>query len=83
MRIISAADSVSLAIQRTKEFLFKPFSWGTYLKLGLVAIITEGLGHNFQSSSHKSQPSVHSPFVYPGFHPSPLMIAECAPTADF
>jgi hypothetical protein len=76
MRIISAADSVSLAIQRTKEFLFKPFSWGTYLKLGLVAIITEGLGHNFQSSSHKSQPSVHGPFEYSPFHLSPLMIAE-------
>lgn len=75
MRTISAADSVSPAIQRTREFLFKPFTWGTYLKLGLVAIITEGLGNNFHSSSHKSQPSVHSPFVCPACHLSPLMIA--------
>src|SRR5208337_4757057 len=49
---ISAADCVSPAVQRTKEFLFRPFSWGTYLKLGLVAIITEGIGDNFRSSNH-------------------------------
>jgi len=54
MSPISAADSVSPAIQRTKEFLFRPFSWGTYLKLGLVAIITEGIGDNFRSSGHGS-----------------------------
>jgi hypothetical protein len=41
---ISAVDSVSLAIQRTREFLFRQFTWGTYLKLSLVAIITEGVG---------------------------------------
>ena len=40
MRAISAVDSVSPAIQRTREFLFRPFTWGTYLKLGLVAIIS-------------------------------------------
>lgn len=51
MRAISAVDAVSLAIERTKEFLFRPFKWGTYLKLGLVAIITEGLGENFNSST--------------------------------
>ncbi len=51
MRAFSAADSVSLAIQRTREFLFRPFNWGTYLKLGLVAIITEGSWSNFRSSS--------------------------------
>jgi hypothetical protein len=50
MRVLSAADSVSPAIQRTRELLFKPFSWGTYLKLGLVAIITEGAGSNLRSS---------------------------------
>jgi hypothetical protein len=49
---ISAADSVSPAIQRTREFLFRPFQWGTYLKLGLVAIITEGIGSNSRSSTH-------------------------------
>ena len=44
MHTISAADSVFPAIRRTREFLFRPFVWGTYLKLGLVAIVTEGLG---------------------------------------
>ncbi|MGA2752483.1 MAG: hypothetical protein ABSE53_01855 [Terracidiphilus sp.] len=51
MRPISAVDAVSPAIERTREFLFRPFKWGTYLKLGLVAIITEGLGSNFHSST--------------------------------
>ncbi len=65
MRAISAADAVSPAIQRTKELLFRPFNWGTYLKLGLVAIITEGLGNNFRSSSHNAQRSTgHGPMIH-------------------
>ena len=76
MRTISAADAVSPAIQRTREFLFRPFSWGTYLKLGLVAIITEGLGSNFQSSTHGSGTSSgHGPMVTPPFHLAPVWIA--------
>src|ERR1700677_2614542 len=63
MRAISAADSVPVAIQRTRDFLFRPFNWGTYLKLGLVALITEGLGGNFQSSSLNRQPSGHGPVM--------------------
>lgn len=59
MRAISAPDSVSLAVQRTREFLFRQFTWGTYLKLGLVAIVTEGLGSNFNSSSHKVRTTTH------------------------
>jgi len=51
MRAISAADAISPAVERTKQLLFRPFSWGTFLKLGLVALITEGLGSNFRSSS--------------------------------
>ena len=57
MRAISAADSVSLAVQRTRQFLFTNFSWGTYLKLGLVAIITEGFGSNSRSSSNSFRSS--------------------------
>jgi hypothetical protein len=69
MRAISAADAVSPAIQRTRDFLFRPFSWATYLKLGLVAIITEGLGSNFQSSSHSNHPSGSHPSGHmPNFH---------------
>jgi hypothetical protein len=69
MRAFSAADSVSVAIQRTKDFLFRPFTWGTYLKLGLVAIITEGVGTNFQSSSHRGSSSGQGPS---GFSPASL-----------
>jgi hypothetical protein len=75
MRAISAADAVSLAIQRTREFLFKPFAWGTYLKLGLVAIITEGLGSNFQSSGRGGHPSGNGPTVHSPFHLAPEWIA--------
>ena len=69
MRNISAVDSVSLAIQRTRDFLFRPFAWGTYLKLGLVAIITEGLGSNVHGSgSGNDKPSVHTPNLDAPFH---------------
>src|ERR1700748_91526 len=66
MRAFSAADSVPLAIQRTREFLFSPFNWGTYLKLGLVAIITECSWSSLRSSSKGggSHPSGQGPMVY-------------------
>ena len=76
MRAISAVDSVSLAIQRTRDFLFRPFAWGTYLKLGLVAIITEGLGSNVHGSGGgNNKPSVHTPDMTSPFHFEPYMIA--------
>jgi hypothetical protein len=87
MRAISAADSVSLAIQRTRQFLFTNFSWGTYLKLGLVAIITEGLGSNSRSSSNsfRSSSKIGTPhadgsitppqFQLPQFNLTPPQIA--------
>jgi hypothetical protein len=74
MRAVSAADAVSLAVQRTREFLFRPFSWGTYLKLGLVAIITEGLGSNFNSSTHRDVPSGHGPTINSPFDIPPVWI---------
>jgi hypothetical protein len=84
MRVLSAADAVSPAIQRTRDFLFRPFRWGTFLKLGLVAIITEGLGSNFNSSSHSSSsgdhrwghgPTLSSPFH---FRPEWIVVAVAA-----
>jgi hypothetical protein len=72
MRAFSAADSVSLAIQRTREFLFTHFRWGTFLKLGLVAIITEGSWSSLRSSSNggshpsgQGGPMISSPFHIP------------------
>ncbi len=63
MRAISAADSVSFAVQRTRDFLFRPFRWGTFLKLGLVALITEGIGSN--SHFNHNTGSSHGAHVYP------------------
>lgn len=54
MRALSAAEAISPAINRTREFLFSPpFRWLTFLKLCLVAAITEGLGTNLQSNANK------------------------------
>jgi hypothetical protein len=75
MRAISAVDSVSLAFQRTKEFLFRPFRWGTYLKLGLVAIITEGIGGNSGHPAHGGQTSGHGPVISSPFNLAPQWIA--------
>lgn len=50
MPAISALDAIGPAIQRTKTFLFKPFRLSTFLKLCLVAVITEGYGFNFDFS---------------------------------
>src|ERR1700677_3589756 len=75
MRAISAADSVSFAIQRTRDFLCRPFDWGTYLKLGLGAIITEGLGGNLRSSSHHVPASGNGPIFHSPSNLVPVAIA--------
>lgn len=76
MPVLSAADAISPAIYRTRQFLFAPpFRWSTFLKLCLVAAITEGLGSNFRSSGNKGS---HGTAFSPGnpiFHLSPAMIA--------
>jgi hypothetical protein len=81
MHAMSAADAISPAVLRTKDFLFRPFNWGTFLKLGLVALITEGQGSNFNSSKSRGGggggsrlgqgPMIHSLGDIP-----PLRIAE-------
>ena len=65
MPALSAADAVAPAIHRATTFLFRPFRWGTFLKLCLVALVTEGLG-NFRSSqgggtSHNRGPVLNGP----------------------
>lgn len=75
MRALSAVDAVSPAIERTREFLFRPFNWGTFLKLGLVAMITEGFSGNFQSSSRNGQSQGHGPVLSPFPDITPLRIA--------
>src|SRR3984957_4873716 len=92
MQPISAFDAVAPAIERTKQFLFRPFKWSTFLKLGLVAIITEGVGRNFRSStSHAGHAAGNgtaaiSPFHMPGhvsgggwpFHLTPQIVVVIA-----
>jgi len=75
MRALSAVDSVSLAVQRTREFLFRPFSWGTYLKLGLVAMITEGSIGNLNSSRHGGSSHGSGPMFPSSFDLTPERVA--------
>ena len=61
MVALSAADAISPALQRTRDFLFRPFRLGTYLKLCLVAMVTEGLGGNFHGpGGHAERHGLHS-----------------------
>ncbi len=71
MSAISAVDAISPAIQRTRTFLFRPFRWGTFLKLCLVALLTEGIGGNFHfnfpmsgSQSSSRTHIIDSPFIF-------------------
>lgn len=76
MYAISAADAISPALQRTRNFLFRPFRLGTFLKLCLVALITEGFGSNFNSSWNRHHETSH-PGAVPSHpvHFTPEMIA--------
>lgn len=74
MRALSAAESIAPAINRTREFFFAPpFRWTTFLKLCLVAAITEGIGTNLQGKGNKHGPNVGSPGDF-SFHFSPEII---------
>lgn len=76
MPAISAADAISPAIQRTKSFLFRPFRLSTYLKLCLVALLTEGTtGGSFNSfpRGHSSRHATNLSAL-PHFHITPVEI---------
>lgn len=66
MQYLSAAQAISPALNRTSSLLFRPFRWGTFLKLCLVAVITEGMTGNFNGSHGNTHygtgsPSFHAP----------------------
>jgi hypothetical protein len=68
----SAIQIISPAIERTKQFLFKPFRLGRFLKLTLVASLVEasGGGLNFNSGfppGGKGGP-FNTPFHFPSIH---------------
>ena len=69
MRKYSASDAISPAIDRTRHYLFGQFRLGTFLKLCLVAILTDGSGSsfngNFPSGAGNSH-STHSFLAWPG-----------------
>jgi hypothetical protein len=79
----SAAQALSPAIERTKRYLFQPFRLGRFLKLTLVALLTEGgvSSCNFNSRIPKGSGGGHPiPFHMPMLHwpAAPLLIAFAA-----
>jgi hypothetical protein len=75
MPAISALDALGPAIERTKTFLFKPFRLSTFLKLCLVAVLTEGFGSNFNFSVPSGPSSHQSHFTHAPFQFTPEILA--------
>jgi hypothetical protein len=69
---ISAADSITLAVEHTKQQLFRPFRIGQWTKLAFVGLLAGELGFNGTS---RSSFSPHHPggWPHPGW-PGPLGI---------
>jgi hypothetical protein len=44
MRPLSATECISPAIQRARDFLTRPFRWGTFIKLAAIAVFAESGG---------------------------------------
>ncbi|HWE87194.1 MAG TPA: hypothetical protein VG267_19765 [Terracidiphilus sp.] len=64
MQFLTAAEAISPALNRTVSLLFRPFRWGTYLKLCAVAVITEGMSGNIHTP--KSGVANHAPHISNG-----------------
>ena len=78
MQVLSATDAISPAVERTRNLLFRPFQWGTFLKLCVVAVFTEGLSGKFNVNlpPHSRTTQVQaSPFP---LHWSPALTAGIA-----
>jgi hypothetical protein len=78
MQVFSAPNAITPAIERTRALLFQPFRWSTFLKLSLVALITEGIGGNYRSSwggGHHGHASNGGPSTISPFHLTPEWIA--------
>jgi hypothetical protein len=77
MRPHSASELIAPAIQRTRDLLFHPFAWKTFLKLSFVAVLTEGFSGNFNFSTpghHNASASMPSPS---GIIWTPVLIGLC------
>jgi MFS family permease len=67
MKVLTASQAISPAIDRTRRILFQPFLWRDYLKLAAVACITEGFTANSNlnfSHHHSSSPSVDTGTIF-------------------
>ena len=85
---ISAVDSISLAIDHTKQQLFKPFRLGQWTKLAFVGLLAGELGANGCNNSnfnlHPHPGTTHFPFPHPGIEPFLLAaLITAALTAAF
>lgn len=81
MQVLSAAQAISPAIERTRNLLFRPFRWGTFLKLCVVAVLTEGFSGNFNSSHHGHSAQVQPGIDHLAIHFSPAWIEGIAAIA--
>ena len=66
MIVYSASDAISPAINRTKSYLFHRFRFWTYIKLCLVAVLTDGASSFTGNSSGTNHNSTHSFLALPG-----------------
>ena len=75
MYVLSAAQAISPAIERTRRTLFRPFRLGTFLKLCAIAVFTEGFGGNFNFSTPSGSSSHHADqFAPPNLTPGLIAI---------
>jgi hypothetical protein len=76
---ISAVDSITLAIEHTKQQLFRPFRLGQWTRLAFVGLLAGELGANGCNRSNFQAPIHHAPMIaphFPGFSAiSPALIA--------
>jgi hypothetical protein len=75
VKVFSASQAISPAVERTKNYLFRPFRLGTYLKLSLVACLTEGFSSNFNFNSGHHTSSGTGIGDFTGFHLSNEIMA--------
>ena len=69
MRVLSATEAISPAIERTQDLLARPFRFATFLKIAAVAFFAEmSGGFNFNLPSHSNglhglSPALIAPFM--------------------
>jgi hypothetical protein len=64
---ISAVDSITLAIEHTKQQLFRPFRLGQWTRLAFVGLLAGELGANGCNRANFQAPIHHAPMIAPHF----------------